>query len=46
MVNTIAPILKPNNLDGHISPLKAIIIFFTENINNIDIGIPTKTVNQ
>jgi hypothetical protein len=45
-VNTIAPILKPINLEGHISPPNAEIIFFTENINNIDIGIPVNTVNQ
>jgi hypothetical protein len=45
-VNTIAPILNPINLDGHISPLNAVTIFFTEYINKIEIGIPANTVNQ
>ena len=45
-VNTIAPMENPINLDGHICPSNAITIFFTENINNIDIGIPINTVNQ
>ena len=45
-VKTIAPMLNPINLDGHIWPSNAVIIFFTEYINTIDMGIPISTVNQ
>jgi hypothetical protein len=45
-VKTIAPMLNPISLDGHICPSNAIIIFFTEYINTIDMGIPISTVNQ
>ena len=45
-VKTIAPMLNPISLDGHICPSNAIIIFFTEYINTIDMGIPIRTVNQ
>ena len=45
-VKTIAPIENPINLEGHICPPNAITIFFTENMNNMEIGIPIKTTNQ
>ena len=45
-VNTMAPIEKPINLEGHICPSKAKTIFFTEYMNNIDIGMPINTFNQ
>ena len=45
-VKTIAPILKPINLEGQSCPSKAMTKFFTENINNIEIGIPNKTIKK
>jgi hypothetical protein len=44
IVNTTTPIPKPINLLGHICPLYAIIIFFTDIINRYDIGTPTKAI--
>jgi hypothetical protein len=42
----MAPIENPINLEGHICPPYAMTMFFTENINNIETGIPIRTTNQ
>ncbi len=41
-VNTIAPIEKPNNLEGHKLPSKWATIYFTEPIYNNEMGTPNK----
>jgi hypothetical protein len=46
MINTVVPMENPMRRDGHICPLKAVIMFLTEYIKSIDIGIPIRTTNQ
>ena len=46
VVNTMVPMEKPMRRDGHICPSKNDIMFLTEYINNIDMGIPIRTTNQ
>jgi hypothetical protein len=45
-LNTIAPIENPIKREGHICPSNAIIMFLTEYMNNIEIGMPINTVSQ
>ena len=46
MINTVVPMEKPMRREGHICPLKAVIMFLTEYIKSIDMGIPIRTTNQ
>jgi len=46
IINTVVPMEKPIRREGHIWPLKKVIMFLTEYINNIDMGIPIRTTNQ